>query len=174
MAELGTRGDAPFDITLRPNQRGTNVERDRSNSSMLSDMHPTHGFPDDGDGEEEEELDIRASQVRMEALYVDLPAKKLQVIMHSALRAYNTHVFIPTRTTWRKEEGSRRELERDVERTALSRIAEDIKNDITAKLGGCWHVIYGHDFATFVTYKRLCFCHFQMEGADVVVWRHGG
>ncbi|KAG5491193.1 hypothetical protein JIQ42_01090 [Leishmania sp. Namibia] len=173
MAELGTRGNATFDMTSRPGQRCSNAERDRSNSSMLSDMHLTNGFPNGAEGEDDE-LDVRASQVRMEALYVDVPAKKLQVIMHSALRAYNTHVFIPTRTTWRKEEGSRRELERDVERTALNRIAEDIKKDITAKLGGCWHVIYGHDFATFVTHKRLCFCHFQIEGADVVVWRHGG
>ncbi|GET92830.1 hypothetical protein, conserved [Leishmania tarentolae] len=173
MANLGTKDGAVFDKTLRPSQRQSQIERDGSNSSVLSDMNLPDGFPH-AEAEEDDEMDIRASQVRMEALYVDLPAKQLQVIMRSALRAYNTHVFIPTRTTWRKEEGARRELERDVERTALSRIAEYIKKDITAKLGGCWHVIYGHDFATFVTHKRLCFCHFQIEGADVVVWRHGG
>lgn len=173
MADIGTHDDVALDKTLRPSQRHSNADGDGSNSSVLSDMHLSDGFPH-GDAEGEDEMDIRASHVHMEALYVDLPAKQLQVIMHSALRAYNTHVFIPTRTTWRKEEGARRELERDVERTALSRIAEYIKNDITVKLGGCWHVIYGHDFATFVTHKRLCFCHFQIEGADVVVWRHGG
>ncbi|AIO01924.1 dynein light chain-like protein [Leishmania panamensis] len=174
MATSSTAEGAVLERTLRPGQRHSNAERDHSNSSVLSDMHAGNGFPDGGAEEEDVELDIRASHVHMEALYVDVPAKELQLIMDSALRAYNTHVFIPTRTTWRKEEGSRRELERDVERTALSRIAEDIKKDITAKLGGRWHVIYGHDFATYVTHKRLCFCHFQIEGADVVVWRHGG
>ncbi|KAK7201291.1 Dynein light chain type 1 [Novymonas esmeraldas] len=174
MTDLGTHDSGGFDQTLRPGQRHSNAEGDHSNSSVLSDVRLGDGSPNGVAEAEDEELDIRASNVRMEALYVDVSAKQLQVIMHSALRAYNTHVFVPTRTTWRKEEGARRELERDVERTALSRIAEDIKKDITAKLGGCWHVIYGHDFATFVTHKRLCFCHFQMEGANVVAWRHGG
>ncbi|KAG5492733.1 hypothetical protein JKF63_01313 [Porcisia hertigi] len=174
MTAVGTDSGTGLDHTLYPGQRQSIAELEVSRSSVISEISPTKGFPQGGTEGEVEELDVRASQVHMEALYVDVPAKQLQVIMNSALLAYNTHVFIPTRTTWRKEEGSRRELERDVERTAMGRIAEDIKKDITAKIGGCWHVIYGHDFATFVTHKRLCFCHFQIEGADVVVWRHGG
>lgn len=166
-----------FGSTLRPSQHDINdagaAAKRASRSSELSSMKMGSGIPLNG-GAEEEDLDVRASQVTMEAVHVDMPAKDLQLIMNCALRAYNTHVFLPTRTTWRKDEGSRRELERDVERTSLCSIAEDISKAITEKLGGCWHVIYGHDFATFVTHKRLTFCHFQIEGADVVVWRHGG
>lgn len=174
MADVSAHDAAAFEATQRPGQRQSVADLERSTSSVLSDMNAaTRAAGGDVEGEDEE-LDIRTSQVHMEAIHVDIPAKQLNVIMQSTLRAYNTHVFVPTCTTWRKDEGSRRELERDVERTALSRIAEDVNNDITAKLGGCWHVIYGHDFATFVTHKRLCFCHFQIEGADVVVWRHGG
>ncbi|KPA86342.1 putative mitochondrial hypothetical protein [Leptomonas pyrrhocoris] len=177
MKEAGVGKPDAFGYTLRPSQHETTNDaapaKRTSRSSELSSMKMASAMALNG-GAEEDELDVRASQVTMEALDVDMPARDLQLIMNSALSAYNKHVFLPTRTTWRKDEGSRRELERDVERTALSSIAADIKKDITDKLGGCWHVIYGHDFATFVTHKRLRFCHFQIEGADVVVWRHGG
>jgi hypothetical protein len=177
MAESGTTRTDSFGQTLRPSQHDINhnaatVVTRASRSSELS-IKMGSGIPLDG-GADEEELDVRAAQVTVEAVHVDMSAKDLQVIMRCALRAYNKYVFVPTRTTWRKDEGSRRELERDVERTALCGIAAEIKSGVTEKLGGCWHVIYGHDFATFVTHKRLMFCHFQIEGADVVVWRHGG
>ncbi|KAL7710135.1 hypothetical protein N2W54_008036 [Lotmaria passim] len=177
MTETVTPQANAFAETIRPTQHeavsAEPAEKRTSRSSELSSIKMGGGIPLNG-GADDEELDVRASQVTIEALHVDMSAKDLQLIMGCALRAYNKHVFLPTRTTWRKDEGSRRELERDVERTALCSIAEDIKKDITEKLGGCWHVIYGHDFATFVTHKRLNFCHFQIEGADVVVWRHGG
>lgn len=179
MAELAVTKAEDFGQTLRPSQHDNSgggavaPAKRASRSSDLSSMKLGNNMPLGG-GEDDEELDVRAAQVTMEAVHVDMAAKDLQIIMNCALRAYNTHVFLPTRTTWRKDEGSRCELERDVERTALCSIAEDMKRDITEKLGGCWHVIYGHDFATFVTHKRLTFCHFQIEGADVVVWRHGG
>ncbi|KPI86083.1 hypothetical protein ABL78_4844 [Leptomonas seymouri] len=176
MADTATGRSVAFGRTLRPGQRESvkpaPTAARNSNSSELS-MKMSGGIPLAG-GPDEEELDMRAMQVTMEAIHVDMPAKDLQVIMNCALRAYNTHVFLPTRTTWRKDEGSRRELERDVERTALCSIAKDIKNNVTERLGGCWHVIYGLDFATYVTHKRLMFCHFQLAGSDVVVWRHGG
>lgn len=121
----------------------------------------------------EEELDPRAASVSRIAVQTDVADGELQIIMDAALRAYNQFVLLPTKSTWRKEEGSRRELELDAERTALCDIAESIKKEVSAKVGGCWHVIYGHDFATYVTHKRLSFCHFTMEGSNVVVWRHG-
>ncbi|CAD2216718.1 hypothetical protein AGDE_03680 [Angomonas deanei] len=155
--DLAVEGD--FGGTLRPSQTKDHV-----------------AFVENGeeDNEEVEQLDPRANDVSRVPVYVDIPAETLRVILDSALRAYNEYVLIPTRTTWRKEEGGRRELERDVERTSLRELAQFIKKDVTAKLGGSWHVIYGRDFATYVTHKRMSFCHFQIDGADVVVWRHGG
>lgn len=121
----------------------------------------------------EEELDPRAVSVARVAIHTDISDSDLQIIMDVALRAYNLLVLLPTRSTWRKEEGSRRELERDVERIAMCDMARYIKKEIENKIGGCWHVIYGHDFATFVTHMKLSFCHFSLEGAHVVAWRHG-
>lgn len=122
---------------------------------------------------EQEELDPRAANVSRVAIHTDIADSDLQIIMDAALRAYNQYVLLPTKNTWRKEEGSRRELERDVERVAMCDIATSIKKEVSTKVGGCWHVIYGHDFATFVTHKKLSFCHFTLEGSHVVVWRHG-
>lgn len=127
----------------------------------------------DGNEAPEEELDSRAANVSRVALHTDIADGDLQIIMDAALRAYNQYVFLPTRNTWRKEEGSRRELERDVERTMMCEIATSIKKEVSEKVGGCWHVIYGRDFSSFVTHKRLSYCHFTIEGAHVMVWRHG-
>lgn len=120
-----------------------------------------------------DEMDPRAAEVQLVPQYVDLPDQDLRAIMALALAAYNTHVLVPTRNTWRKDEGTRRELEREVERTAVSDMTRDIKRSIDAKLGGCWHVVYGRDFGTHVSHQSQSFCHFQLEGANVVVWRHG-
>lgn len=121
----------------------------------------------------EEELDPRAAFISRLPVCTDVTEHDLQIIMDAALRAYNKYVLVPTKNTWRKEEGSRKELERDVERVAMCDIAASIKKDISSKLGGCWHVVYGHDFATFVTHKKLSFCQFTIEGSNVVAWRHG-
>lgn len=144
-------------------QSATAIRSDAEKSSTLREIS------EGGD----EELDPRAANLSRIAIYTDIPDSDLQVIMDAALRAYNIFVLLPTRSTWRKEEGSRRELERDVERVAMCDIAHNIKKEIEDKIGGCWHVIYGHDFATFVTHKKLSFCHFSLEGAQVVAWRHG-
>lgn len=122
----------------------------------------------------EEIVDPRAAEVVLEACYVDIPDSELTTIMGIAHKVYCDLVLSPTRNTWRKDEGSRRELEREFERTAMRDMAESIKREVDAKLGGCWHVVYGRDYGTYVTHKRLCFCQFQLEGANVVVWRHGG
>ncbi|KAG8345666.1 putative Dynein light chain type 1 [Trypanosoma vivax] len=122
----------------------------------------------------EAELDPRVSTLSHVALYTDIPDATLQSIMNIAVDAYNKFVLVPTRNTWRKEEGSRKELEREVERTALRDIAQAIKLNVESALGGTWHVVYGRSFATYVTHQRQCFCHFQLDGANVVVWRHGG
>ncbi|CCD15715.1 unnamed protein product [Trypanosoma congolense IL3000] len=120
------------------------------------------------------ELDPCASSLSRVAVYTDIPDKTLQRIMNIATEAYSRFVLVPTRNTWRKEEGSRKELEREVERTALRDIAQAVKLNVEAALGGTWHVIYGRSFATYVTHQQRCFCHFQLDGANVVVWRHGG
>lgn len=176
-----------FTDTLRPGQQGGAVGQgdlasaDKSAASVVPEAADGGGAaavaaaaPDHDDGNGEAELDPRAAALKVEPMYLDLPAEDLRVITGVALRAYNAYVLVPTSTTWRKEEGARRELERDVERTAMSDIAEEIKKEVCARLGGSWHVVYGRDFATYVTHKRRSFCHFQLDGADVVVWRHGG
>lgn len=122
----------------------------------------------------ETELDPFVASLSRVTVYTDIPDKTLQRIMSITVDAYNRFVLVPTRNTWRKEEGSRKELEREVERTALRDIAQAVKVNVEAALGGTWHVIYGRSFATYVTHQQRCFCHFQLDGANVVVWRHGG
>ncbi|KEG08456.1 hypothetical protein DQ04_07151030 [Trypanosoma grayi] len=122
----------------------------------------------------ESELDPRVATLSRMAVCTDVPDETLQNIINIAVEAYNKFVLVPTRNTWRKEEGSRKELEREVERTAVRDIAQMIKKNVEAALGGTWHVIYGRSFATYVTYQTRSFCHFQLDGANVVVWRHGG
>lgn len=148
------------------------LQSEQSGGVIRTDIDKSVSLKDFNDGREEE-LDLRSVNVSRVAISTDISDSDLQTIMDVALRAYNNFVLLPTRSTWRKEEGSRRELERDVERVAMCDIAHHIKKEIEIKIGGCWHVIYGHDFASFVTYKKLSFCHFTLEGAQVVAWRHG-
>ncbi|KAH9601820.1 Dynein light chain [Trypanosoma melophagium] len=124
--------------------------------------------------QQDSELDPRAAVISRVAVYVDVPDATLQTIMNIAVEAYSKFVLIPTRNTWRKEEGSRKELEREIERTVVRDIAQLIKKNVETALGGTWHVVYGRSFATYVTHQRRSFCHFQLDGANVVVWRHGG
>ncbi|ORC78866.1 uncharacterized protein TM35_002251020 [Trypanosoma theileri] len=124
--------------------------------------------------QQDSELDPRAAAIARVPIYVDIPDATLQTIMNIAVEAYSKFVLLPTRNTWRKEEGSRKELEREIERTVVRDIAQMIKKNVEAALGGTWHVVYGRSFATYVTHQRRSFCHFQLDGANVVVWRHGG
>ncbi|CCW62149.1 unnamed protein product [Phytomonas sp. EM1] len=105
---------------------------------------------------------------------IDIPQKQLRQIIDIALHVYNNLVLVPSRSTWRKVEGARRELEREIERTAMQEIAETIKKEVDRQLGGCWHVIYGYEFGSYVTHKSLSFCYFQLNDANVMVWRQGG
>lgn len=136
--------------------------------SMTSPSYLVDGAP------EESVLDPRALTIDVEAVRVEFPDKELHTVLAIALKVYNDLVLVPTQTTWRKEDGARRELEREVERCAMRQIAEQIRAGVCAAFGGSWHVVYGRDFGTYVTHKRQSFCHFKMDGADVVVWRHGG
>ena len=121
-----------------------------------------------------QERDPRAALVVREVVHADIPDDAQKKIMEIALVAFEKYVLWPTRSTWRKEEGSRKELEAEVERTNLRDIACSIKKEVDLQLGSTWHVIYGRSYATFVTHERMCFFHFTMDGADVVVWKHGG
>ena len=121
-----------------------------------------------------QERDPRAALVVKDVVRADLPDDVQKRIMEIALLAYEKHVLVPTKSTWRKEEGVRKELEREVERTSMRDIAAYMKKEIDAQLGSTWHVIYGRSFATFVTHERMSFLHFTLDGADVVVWKHGG
>ncbi|RNF02266.1 hypothetical protein TraAM80_06497 [Trypanosoma rangeli] len=121
----------------------------------------------------ESELDPRVATLSQVTIYTDVPHATLQNIINIAVETYNKFVLVPTRNTWRKEEGARKELEREVERSALRDIAKMIKENVESALGGTWHVIYGRSFSTYVTHQTRSFCHFQLDGANVVVWRHG-
>lgn len=119
------------------------------------------------------ERDPRAALIVKEVQYADLPDDQQKVIMEITINAYDKYVLTPTRSTWRKEEGARKELEREVERTCLRDIAQFIKTNVDQQLGPSWHVIYGRSFATYVTHERMSMVHFTFDGADVVVWKHG-
>lgn len=137
-------------------------------STVDDDSGKISGADDDID------LDPRALGLKIEHVYVDMDATEAHSITEIALGVYNTCVLLPTRNTWRNEEGARRELERDVERTTMSEMSRQIKCGVQEKLGGSWHVIYGRNYAVYCSHKVRSFLHFKLDGADVVVWRHGG
>lgn len=120
-----------------------------------------------------QERDPRTALVLREVLYADIPDDVQKVVMEIALQAYEKFVFLPTRSTWRKEDGARKELEREVERTCMRDLAQHIKQTLDQQLGSSWHVIYGRSFASYVTHERMSMLHFQLDGADIVVWKHG-
>lgn len=121
----------------------------------------------------EDEMVARAGEIRLVPQYVDMPDADLLTIMRITLRVYNDLVLVPARNTWRKDEGSRRELELEIERTSLTEMTKNVKKAVDAKLGGCWHVVYGRDYGTYVSHQKQSCCYFQLDGANVVVWRHG-
>lgn len=119
------------------------------------------------------ERDPRVATIHREVLYADLPDTTQRAIIEIALSAIEKFVLLPTRSTWRKEEGVRKELEREVERTCLREIAHFIKTNVDQQFGPSWHAIYGRNFATYVTHERMSMVHFSLDGAEVVVWKHG-
>ncbi|CUG89588.1 dynein light arm chain, putative [Bodo saltans] len=119
------------------------------------------------------EVEKRVASIIREVQYADLPDDQQKIIMDIASSAYEKFVLLPTQSTWRKEPGARKELEREVERSCLREIAQHIKATLDEKLGASWHVVFGRSFASFVTHERMSMIHFSFEGADVVVWKHG-
>ena len=119
------------------------------------------------------ERDPRVALLRRTVVRADLCDEDQKQIFEIAINAYEKFVLFPTRSTWRKDEGARKELEREVERTSMRDLALSIKQQIDQQLGPVWHVVYGRSFATYVTYERMHFLHFTLDGADIVVWKHG-
>ena len=124
-------------------------------------------------GEQPAERDPRVALLKWEILYADLSDELQAKVIDITIRAIEKHVLFPTRVEriWRKN--SPKDFDREVERTAMRDIAATIKKDVDKALGPCWHVVYGRGFAGFVTHERMCFLHFRLDGADVMVWKHG-
>mgnify|MGYP003387340749 CR=1 FL=1 len=122
------------------------------------------------------EKDIaRMNALTKKVVYADLPDDLQRRIMEITVDAIEKYIFRPTKTTLRKDEGARKELEREVERTSMMDIAKQIKRDMDADstLGPSWHVVYGHSFSLYVTHERFNFFQFTIDGANVAVWKHG-
>ena len=124
-----------------------------------------------GTGEEPVERDPRVANLPVEVQYADLPDDMQQKIIEIAGYAVEEFVLVPTQKPWRTEEIKL--LEREIERTSLREISHYIKKEIEKEYGPTWHVIYGRSFATYVTHERMNFFHFTLDGAQIVVWRHG-
>jgi hypothetical protein len=116
------------------------------------------------------EPDPRTALLKSKVLYGDLDDESQQAIIAIAAMAIDKFVFQPTRKSGHDE---KRLLERQLEREKLAQISKFIKEATDAKLGPAWHVAYGRSFATYVTHERMNFLHFQLDDADVVVWKHG-
>jgi hypothetical protein len=109
----------------------------------------------------------------LEILRAELPDDQQRRVVDIVVAAYERIVFRPTRKPWRDEEFEL--LERELERTSLRQLAEQVKKELDkdAEIGGCWHAIFGRSFASFVTHERGRFMHFKMCDAHVMVWQHG-
>ena len=51
-------------------------------------------------------------------------------------------------------------------------IAQSVKQDLDQK-GGCWHVIVGRSFGSFVSHETKTMCHFMVGPIAFLIWRHG-
>jgi dynein light chain LC8-type len=51
-------------------------------------------------------------------------------------------------------------------------VAQIVKTDLDAK-GGCWHVIVGRSYGSFVTHETKTMCHFMVGPVAFLIWRHG-
>lgn len=153
-------------------ERGKITRYKPTNRSIVHMSQPAAGsVPNAADGVVER--DPRAALIVKEVVYADLPDDHQKTIMEITTNAYEKFVLNPTRSTWRKEEGARKELEREVERTCMREIAQFIKTNVDQTLGSGWHVVYGRSWASFVTHERMSMIHFLFDGADVEVWKHG-
>jgi hypothetical protein len=116
------------------------------------------------------EIDPRTERLVAKVVYADLDDDSQQAIIETTVSAFDKFVFQPTKKSVHEE---KRLLERQVEREKLVQMSKHIKEGVDARLGPSWHVIFGRSFATFVTHERFSFMHFQIDDADVVVWKHG-
>lgn len=51
-------------------------------------------------------------------------------------------------------------------------VAQMVKQDLDQK-GGCWHVIVGRSYGSFVTHETKTMCHFMIGPIAFLIWRHG-
>ena len=51
-------------------------------------------------------------------------------------------------------------------------VAQMVKQDLDQK-GGCWHVIVGKSYGSFVTHETKTMCHFMIGPIAFLIWRHG-
>ena len=121
--------------------------------------------------------DPRAAHLIKKILFADMTDDSQKVILNIAQLVIERLILLPTKSPWRKEkedpDWSRKLMEREVERTNMHEIAGSIKAEVDAQLGPLWHVAYGRSFACYVTHEKMSFLHFSIDGADVVVWKHG-
>ena len=50
-------------------------------------------------------------------------------------------------------------------------IAENLKNEISRKYEGCWHVIVGKDFGSFVSFEKNSVIHFSINDFSFLIWK---
>ena len=121
----------------------------------------------------EGEPDPRTKLLKVEVLYADLPDEEQQQLIQFTISAIERHVFHESRKASSDEFLERCLLQRELERVKMIDISRYIKEQADSKIGASWHVIYGRSYATYVTHERQRFMHFQIDEADVVIWKHG-
>lgn len=127
---------------------------------------------------EKTEVDPRVATIKKNIVTSDMTDEEQKVVLRVVVSAYEKFVLGPTKSSWRKDTNddpawSRKMLEREVERTTMIEMCKAIKKDLDAELGCLWHVVYGRAYAAQVSFENGGFIHFQMDGADVMAWRHG-
>lgn len=95
----------------------------------------------------------------------------LQTIISVVLTTIDKYILTPTYPAINPDES--RMLEKEVERTSLIPMSKMIKLQLDEQVGPTFHVVYGRNFALHVTHERQNFAHICVDGADVVVWKHG-
>jgi hypothetical protein len=95
----------------------------------------------------------------------------LQRIIAVVLAAVDKYVITPTQNTMSKEDANPL-LQREVERTTLVPICQQVKRQLDEQVGGTFHVAYGRSFGLHISHERCNFAHVRVDDADVVVWRH--
>ena len=95
----------------------------------------------------------------------------LQQIIAIVLSAIDKFILTPTQVTLNPEQIKL--LEREVERTSLVPMSKFIKQQLDEHVGPTFHVVYGRSYGLQVTHERCNFAHLKIDGADIVVWKHG-